>query len=387
MSVLYAMLYLLFFLITIVFAIVAIIKMLKKTSSKLYWYLALASFIVFFVFFVLTGVTYVKENPTADIAATDYKTDIEDSIEPNAEKTNDALEEISIIPESTQEDDSLESSKSVNSSNEVSSTISTTEVENTLIIKEETPSEPSTAQTNDYDNIENVPYYTLITNLENYIGKTVKTTVKIETSFDLTDNEGDYIKGKTQLHMNSTTISPLNYVGGDIYLDDIVKVEDGAYVTVVFNVSKDEYGSVQFTNGHVVDMSNSAKIAYEEDYNTFVSEFWEEAESVSYDTLMRYPDSYKGKKVKIKVKIKTAEPDGLIFQGDLIGTVVGTSKDISFYDAREIREPRLMVGDVVTICGFGDGLMTMKTVDRSGIIPKTINEYDIPSISLWFVEF
>ena len=247
--------------------------------------------------------------------------------------------------------------------------------------------EPLTAEEIEtYMGLPEIPYYELITNVGEYIGKVVRTTVRVEHCYDVTDNESTESKGNSQLFTGNLKIGPLDYVGGSIYVDDVVEIEDGGYATVVVNVGKDDIGTEVFYNGRVLDISDLAKQRYEEDKQTYMQYFMDVAEEVSHDTLLRYPDTYKGKKIKIKVKIRTAEPDGIIFQGDLIGVIPGTDNEISFYDSRETREPRIKEGDVITVYGVGSGLATMKTIDKSGIIPKTIDKYDIPSVNIWFIK-
>ena len=379
----FALLYLLFFILAIVFAIRVFFGKRKGKDVKTDKVVSLSSLVLFVIFFILTGVF----NPPSE------KKDIDDA--PEQVLSNDsASTAISVIEEtiapitavSTEEKSSTEATNDGNDNSITESTTSSSLSDSSSVEASSTDNNiPEKKEL--YEDLEEIPYYDIVTNLDKYKDTTVKTTVMVEKCYDLSDSTLTDVKGKTQLYVGSVKISSLNYVGNSIYLDDVVSVSDNSYATVVCKIQLDNYGSEEFVNGVLIDSSPKAKQTYEADYDAFVQRFKEEAEAATYDTLLRYPDSYTGKRVKVKVKIKVAEPDGVIFQGDLIGTIPGTSKDISFYDSRTLREPRLQVGDVVTIYGFGDGLMTISEIEWSGIIPHTKNKYDIPSISLWFVEF
>lgn len=373
----FALLYLLFFILCSVFAGRFFTGKKEGKDVRADKMMAFYSFALFVLFFYLTGVSNpsskekIVENNTKDNESqisVSSNTEITTKIDSSSEASTVKITESNLNnskPEDEQTEPGIE--------NIVANEATTNDITTTALSKDF------------YDDLEEIPYYDILVNLDKYIDTTVKTTVKVETCYDLTDYKN--AKGKTQFYVNSIKLASYNYVGGSIYLDEAVSVEDGSYATVVFRIQLNDYKSEEFVNGVLIDASAQAQQTYEEDYKLFVQHFKDEAEEVTYDTLLRYPDTYTGKKVKVKVEIKIAEPDGVIFQGDLIGVFSGTSKEVNFYDCRVLREPRLQVGDVVTVYGFGDGLMTMKEVEWSGLVPHTKREYDIPSISLWFVEF
>lgn len=99
---------------------------------------------------------------------------------------------------------------------------------------------------------------------------------------------------------------------------------------------------------------------------------------------MRYPDTYKNKKIKVIINITEVEPDGIIFPGDIQGTLEG--KEVAVYDDREVKEPKLAKGDTVTIYGKGNGLTTVKIKQKSGIFSKTVDKYSIPGISIKYMD-
>lgn len=111
-------------------------------------------------------------------------------------------------------------------------------------------------------------------------------------------------------------------------------------------------------------------------------------ESVSYDDLIRYPDKYNGKPIKVKVTILDVETvDSVIFE-DLYSAKLNGST-VSIFDGRDVKEPKLRKGDTVTIYGVGDGYNTEYTY-RSGLIlglPRDIETTKIPSIKIKYVKF
>ena len=109
------------------------------------------------------------------------------------------------------------------------------------------------------------------------------------------------------------------------------------------------------------------------------------AESVSYEDLRRYPDTYEGKPLKLTITVTEAKPDGAIMHGDIMATYEG--QEIAVYDGRAVREPRLMTGDTLTIYAQGNGLDKIQQKDGSGLFAKTINEYEIPCVRLVYTDF
>jgi len=238
----------------------------------------------------------------------------------------------------------------------------------------------------EYLALEEIPIGKVLVNIDSYLGQTVKTTVKVRDCYDLSDEDEGDANGITQIYTESGRIGFLEYLNNDVWLDDIISLEEGDCVTVACTIEKDEYDNYTLMHGRVLETGDSARKTYEEDVENYKAEFKSTAESVSHDTLLRYPDSYKGKIIKITVKITKAEPDGLIFQGDLLGVVPGTNNEIDMNDYREVREPRFREGDKVTVYGFGDGLTTMRVYDTSTLIPKLKDKYDVPCISIWYID-
>lgn len=137
-------------------------------------------------------------------------------------------------------------------------------------------------------------------------------------------------------------------------------------------------------------LSDTAK-TYVMDYDAFKAtkdryDYIQSAQTVSYNDLRKYPDTYEGTPIKLKLTLETVEPDGLIFNGDVIGVVSGTSNEVAVYDSRSVREPRFVEGDTITLYGDADGLVKLKQyIKGSGLLgsdlfARTVDEYEVPCI-------
>lgn len=74
-----------------------------------------------------------------------------------------------------------------------------------------------------------------------------------------------------------------------------------------------------------------------------------------------------------------------LYDGDIEATMSGET--VALYDGRTTKEPKLREGDSVTIYGYGKGTTTVKVQDVSGILPKTVDKYDIPAIDIRYIDF
>lgn len=268
------------------------------------------------------------------------------------------------------------------SKNVKETTVETTDI---LIESTENPKEENTiyetVTTPPYEEAESVFFLNLTQIPEQYKNKYIVTTLQV--NYCGTDEIRSLPGG-------NTTIT--------IYPDNYSEFEHGTYITVTgFVQYNPENNFVSLSDAHITGYGNDSQLQYESDlaaYNEVLKikaeeyerAFKEEAVSVTYDELSRYPDSYKTTKIKLIVKITDVEPDGIILPGHYEAVVKGTSNTLAVYDGREIQEPKLIKGDIVTIYGYGDGLTTIKVQDQSGIIPKTIDKYTIPGVKIQFVE-
>ena len=108
--------------------------------------------------------------------------------------------------------------------------------------------------------------------------------------------------------------------------------------------------------------------------------FKKSAVSVTWDKLRKYPDTYKGKAIKMKLKLTKVDPDGLIFEGDKIGVYPGTKHEVTLSDQRVPQEPRYSKGDTIVFYGIADGLSVIKVKNGTGLFAKTVKEYEVPHI-------
>lgn len=179
----------------------------------------------------------------------------------------------------------------------------------------------------------------------------------------------------------------------EVELVNSIDVLDGDWVTISGVVSKELYNGLE--NAKIDGTGKASKKQYEsgkfkydkkkkKELERREKKFRKSAEGVSYDELMRYPDTYEKKKIKVVVNINEVEPDGMIFPGDIQGTLDG--KEVAIYDERDTKEPKLAKGDTITIYGKGNGLTTVKIKQKAGIFSKTIDKYSIPGIIIKYMD-
>lgn len=255
-------------------------------------------------------------------------------------------------------------------------------------------SEPKSSKEEKEISSEYVNAFDLLDNFENYNGKYVKTSVEIGIiDRDRKNIKTAYIGYKDRMVLNLKEKND--------------NVEVGNYATVVGYVGE----NYVLNNAEILEISDNVEAKYEEEETNYYKErtekealeqekreeeeriaaaeevdnIRENAETPSYDDLMRYPDTYKEKPICLKAKVIRVEPDGLIFDGEIEGEYQG--KKIALYDKRFTKEPKLLEGDNITIYGYGGGLTTIKVQDTSGIIPKTVDKYDIPSLDIKDIDF
>lgn len=127
-----------------------------------------------------------------------------------------------------------------------------------------------------------------------------------------------------------------------------------------------------------------SRIKAREDFITIASS------DVSYEKLRKYPDTYTDKELKIKVKVTKVEAGSWLSKGSIYADFDG--KEIVIHDDREVKEPRLVEGDKLTIYVKGDGLAKIQSVyeDSSfwGIVLGTdvVDSREIPKVKLYYTE-
>lgn len=221
--------------------------------------------------------------------------------------------------------------------------------------------------------VNNIFYGEINLNLEQYIGEKVAFSFKCE-----------YVSSDKKVE-KVITDSNLCYGSIEVNFKNSEKIKEEEYITVSGIIEK-EHSHTILKDAIIIDSGEQAKKNYDSEFENYKNSF-SDAESVSYNDLLRYPDKYKNKKMRVEVDIKEVESDGVIFNGSIRGVVPSTEDEIIFYDYRDDREPRVIEGDKLIVYGIGNGTVTMKIKEDSGLLAKTIDKYEVPCIYIQFVEF
>lgn len=224
----------------------------------------------------------------------------------------------------------------------------------------------------------------LLNSWSDYVGQTVTVSypcgrcdeedMSIESTYD--ENAGTYLSS---------------------YVDNYRPFEYEDYITVTGTVTTVPPSSYVLENAHIDGFGTESEQTYQAGLAVYKEEqkvialnnrqdFIDNAIEVSYEDLRRYPDTYKDKPIKLKIYIDDVEPDGWIFQGDIIATIPGADDELAVYDSREVREPRFLEGDTIIVYATGNGLATMKIKQGIGIISRTVDEYEVPSIKVIYTD-
>lgn len=239
---------------------------------------------------------------------------------------------------------------------------------------------------NDTD-YEDVFFYDLTDNLDYYNGKNIRTVVKVKNCY--ADDVAPYIRSEYSDYELAE-----NPVGIKIYPYNYQKFESGEYIIVEGTLAKDGSEDV-LANAYISSSGTEAQTAFEDGLTAYIQHrnvvlqqnretFISNCTDVSYEDLRRYPDTYKDVPIKLTIYIQDVEPDGWIFPGDIIATLNG--EEIAVYDERQVREPRIMKGDTITVYATGYGLSKMQVKQKGAILNKTIDEYDVPAIKIIYTE-
>lgn len=94
-------------------------------------------------------------------------------------------------------------------------------------------------------------------------------------------------------------------------------------------------------------------------------------EAVTYDQLNRYPDTWKGKQIRLKADIT---PENKLKSGELLATIAGTSQQIALIDNRIISEPAFTGKERIMVYGTAEGPV------------KTDEGTELPSIKVLYTE-
>lgn len=181
------------------------------------------------------------------------------------------------------------------------------------------------------------------------------------------------------------TESNLCYGSVKVQFKEKQNISEVEYITVSGTIEEDHSATV-LMDAVIIAKGKEAENNYNRELETFKQSFMN-AETASYENLLRYPDTYKNQKIKIKLDITDVETDGMIFNGTIKGTVPETNNEIALYDYRENREPRMQEGDKLIVYGVGNKTVTVKVKNGKGLFAETVDEYDIPCLYVQYIEF
>lgn len=222
------------------------------------------------------------------------------------------------------------------------------------------------------DDLENFFYGEIGLNKDYYMGKEV--TFSFECKYSQ-DEETDEI----------ATDENLCYGSVNVQFDKPQKVYEGEFLTVS-GVIGEEYSATVLKNAEIILRGEDAKENYRKELENFNKSFFD-LELVSYEELLRRPDTYKNQKVKIELDITNVESDGIVFNGTISGVVPGTENEVVLYDYRENREPRIQEEDRLIVYGIANKTTTVKLKNGSGLFADTVDEYEVPCLYIQYIEF
>ena len=217
------------------------------------------------------------------------------------------------------------------------------------------------------DGNKEVLYLLLPINASEYHGKTITTTLPV-----------DSISSRGEVTCKLNIERRIEAETGDRDLQG----KDPKYVTVRGTVDNSNSYSIDIKDAVVLYAGKNAPEEYIEQlaaYEQAVIEekiaarqrFIDSTVKVTYNDLRKHPAKYEGVPIRLKVKITKVEADGFIFNGAITAKL--DDKKICIVDYREVRDPRFVKGDTITIYGIGEGLTTLTTYYKgSGILGTDI---------------
>lgn len=221
-------------------------------------------------------------------------------------------------------------------------------------------------------------YMDLYNTYENYIGKYVTITGPLS-----------YVDGKS-LDIKGEITGFTGMI--NIALDtDEENLQEGEYVTVTGVVDKKVAGYLYMENAFIESRGKESELLFEQQSQLYAEQkasnrvknmevYIEECNVYSYNDLVRYPDKYAGSKICYVLSVEQAMPAGFLTDEGYRCYEVGTDNEIVLVDVREEKEPKLVVGDVVTVYGEYSGVETMKRVLTGEKVP-------IPCIEMLYFSF
>lgn len=253
----------------------------------------------------------------------------------------------------------------------------------------ETPS-PTVEPTEAPINYENVFYYDLVLNSTAYTNRYVETSFKIDYCYAGREDEPTELK---------TEYTDYDLTGKSdnirVVLKDNTEYARDQYITVCGKFVYQDSG-YRIIDAEVTDIGSQSEKSFQdgliiythyrnEELQASKESFIASCVEVSYDDLLRYPETYQDVPIKLTIVASDVKADGWIFKGDILAEYQGGN--LIVFDDREVREPRLVTGDKVTVYATGDGLGKMKIKEDRFIYEKTVDDYNVPQISIKYTEW
>lgn len=119
------------------------------------------------------------------------------------------------------------------------------------------------------------------------------------------------------------------------------------------------------------------------------------AEEATYDNLIRYPDTYKSKAIKVDAEITKYDTSKILgVTYDEFYWALCEGETVILYDNRTAKEPALLVGDKITMYGYGNGTSTIDVKQKEYLgslvlglsYNKTVDSYLVPCLKFDYVE-
>lgn len=233
----------------------------------------------------------------------------------------------------------------------------------------------------DLDSIELAEYiYNKLTEKEkDLVGREVDNPIeiiekaKVDRTYRLIERI-DYKKGDPSIEQLEIMIDALTaYL--DIEIDSVLEVK---------NYEKLEEATDKFSE-YMEERVNTDQVLIRKNYIS-------ECEEISYEELMKYPQSYKGQKVVMEVEILKIEEGILMLSDKIAALVIETDNAVELKDNRPAKEPKILEGNTLKIYGEFEDTKTVSVKEEgtgwfgTTIFENVTEEFEIPVIKLVYTD-
>ncbi len=197
--------------------------------------------------------------------------------------------------------------------------------------------------------------------------------VKVDRTYKLIERI-DYKKGDPSIEQLKIMIDALTaYL--DIEIDSVLEVK---------NYEKLEEATDKFSE-YMEERVNTDQVLIRKNYIS-------ECEEISYEELMKYPQSYKGQKVVMEVEILKIEEGILMLSDKIAAFVIETDNAVELKDNRPVKEPKILEGNTLKIYGEFEDTKTVSVKEEgtgwfgTTIFENVTEEFEIPVIKLVYTD-